>query len=554
VHRVGHLGARAPGPELWSNFSLREDLRLPLTPLSLGLWRDFFLPVVFESLTGLPRRATRERRLLPVDLISGRLYWNANRMLATPVGALLLKAAPYLDRRAGAALQAVRRGALLQAPSLSSLRKLWALGRGLLGLAGVLRRALGGLRIAAAVRASRRFAAQQLRAAAAPLDQVADEELITRAARVAGETREALRRGLAHELLGVLGLHAVRALWPEAPLQGVGRHGARVAPGALTVELRRLAATLRRASDLPLPEDPAELAELIAAQKESRQAWRVLLERSGHRAANELELAAPRWRDDPAPLLRALQAATAAAGQRLPEMSATARALPWGLRWLSALVGNFMLLRDFPRWAFAAGLDHLRRLYLESGRRLVERGKLASRNDVFMLEAEEVRDLLLGLRQQQQLVQARVRERQRAHARDLADRPPDALRSDGLLADPPDLPDPAANTRSGLPAAAGRVRAPARIMDDASGREAPPRGEVLVVTALTPGWAPMLCGAAALITEAGDWASHAAAMAREAGLPAVLSVPDATRWLRDGDEVDVDGDRGLVELVARRPF
>jgi len=564
VHRVEHLGAQAPGLEVWSNFSLREDLRSPLTPLSFGLWRDAFLPIVFESLTGLPHRATRERRMLPVDRISGRLYWNANRALATPVGALLLRLAPRLDPNAGAELQATLAEERLSPPALAGLRKLWALGHGALGLAGVVWRAFSGLRTAGVVYDCRRYARQQLRAARRPLGDLTDTVLIETIEQTVTEARVALRRGLAHELLGVVGLHALRTLWPHAPIGEVGQHGALVGPGALTLELRHLAQHLRQQPEARELTRIDQLGALLEGEGDAASSWRALLERSGHRGVDELELGTPRWREEPAPLLQALldavMADDAAATGPVSDEAAPARSTEtgseedrrWLERWLQPLVGRFLLLRDFPRWSFAAGLAHLRVLYLECGRRLAERDLIATPDDVLMLEADEVRDLVLGLRRQQQLLRAGITRRRAQLALVRADQPPDTLRSDGRVATAAAAPSNRGDALGGIAASSGTVVARARLIADPTAAP-PPRGEVLVAVALTPGWAPLLVNAAALVTEAGDWASHAAAMAREAGLPAVVGIAGVTRTLRDGDLIRVDGDRGTVELLPDAP-
>jgi pyruvate,water dikinase len=94
----------------------------------------------------------------------------------------------------------------------------------------------------------------------------------------------------------------------------------------------------------------------------------------------------------------------------------------------------------------------------------------------------------------------------------------------------------------------GLVRGPARVVrriEDA-GRVRP--GDVLVAPFTDPGWTPVFPRLAAVVTETGGLLSHAAVIARECGIPAVLAVRDATRTIRDGDVVEVDGHRGTVRL------
>jgi pyruvate,water dikinase len=72
---------------------------------------------------------------------------------------------------------------------------------------------------------------------------------------------------------------------------------------------------------------------------------------------------------------------------------------------------------------------------------------------------------------------------------------------------------------------------------------------VLVVPHTDPGWTPLFLNASALVTEVGGMLSHGAVVARELGLPAVVNVRDATRRLRDGQAVEVDGARGEVRVL-----
>ena len=70
--------------------------------------------------------------------------------------------------------------------------------------------------------------------------------------------------------------------------------------------------------------------------------------------------------------------------------------------------------------------------------------------------------------------------------------------------------------------------------------------DVLVARATDPGWTPLFRRAAALVLEQGGMLSHGAVVARELGLPAVVNVPEATRRLRSGEVVTVDGGRFVV--------
>jgi pyruvate,water dikinase len=73
-------------------------------------------------------------------------------------------------------------------------------------------------------------------------------------------------------------------------------------------------------------------------------------------------------------------------------------------------------------------------------------------------------------------------------------------------------------------------------------------GEILVAPATTPAWTPLFHLAAAIVTDVGGPLSHGSIVAREFRIPAVLGTTSATRRLKSGDVVTVDGDYGLVWL------
>jgi pyruvate,water dikinase len=91
----------------------------------------------------------------------------------------------------------------------------------------------------------------------------------------------------------------------------------------------------------------------------------------------------------------------------------------------------------------------------------------------------------------------------------------------------------------------GTVRRLERLEDSGHFRA----GEILVTTLTNIGWTPLFPRAAAIVTDLGAPLSHAAIVARELGIPAVVGCGDATMRLKTGDRVRVDGGRGLVEIL-----
>ena len=74
-------------------------------------------------------------------------------------------------------------------------------------------------------------------------------------------------------------------------------------------------------------------------------------------------------------------------------------------------------------------------------------------------------------------------------------------------------------------------------------------GDVLVAPLTTPAWTPLFARAAAVVTDIGGPLSHGSIVAREYGIPAVLGTVAATKRIRSGQIVTVDGTAGVVTLA-----
>jgi pyruvate,water dikinase len=102
----------------------------------------------------------------------------------------------------------------------------------------------------------------------------------------------------------------------------------------------------------------------------------------------------------------------------------------------------------------------------------------------------------------------------------------------------------------GIPASGGTARGIARLVSSPRDAMDLGPGDILVTRAADPGWTPVFTLVGGLVLEVGGQLSHAAIVARECGLPAVVNVPAATRQIREGQELFVDGTRGEIHLVG----
>jgi pyruvate,water dikinase len=98
----------------------------------------------------------------------------------------------------------------------------------------------------------------------------------------------------------------------------------------------------------------------------------------------------------------------------------------------------------------------------------------------------------------------------------------------------------------GLGAATGRVTATAHVIHSPQRPEQLPKGVILVAPAITPNWLPILQQSVGIITEQGGLTSHAAILARELGIPAVVNAANATTVISNGERLLIDGDQGEI--------
>ncbi|GAA4901324.1 pyruvate,water dikinase [Stackebrandtia albiflava] len=118
-----------------------------------------------------------------------------------------------------------------------------------------------------------------------------------------------------------------------------------------------------------------------------------------------------------------------------------------------------------------------------------------------------------------------------------------------LPALPVDAPTGSATTLTGAPGSRGTVTATARVVRGRDDFPAVSPGDVVVCPYTDPAWTPLFTVASAVVTETGGVLSHAAIVAREYGIPAVLGVTGATTRIRTDDRVTVDGAAGTVTVL-----
>jgi pyruvate,water dikinase len=312
--------------------------------------------------------------------------------------------------------------------------------------------------------------------------------------------------------------------------------------------------------------DDAFVDQLPREAREAIEGW---LDRYGMRCAGEIDITRPRWSECPSTLLPLIlgniRNFEPGAGQRRfeegrqraiakeQELLERLRALPDGERKAEETkrtierVRTFIGYREYPKYGIVKGYFVYKQALMEEAARLAEAGAVRDREDIFYLTLDELREALSTKRVDEQLVRAR-REAFRAYE---ALTPPRVMTSDGEMVGGPyggrdGLP---AGALTGLGVSAGAVEGRARVLLNMAEADFE-AGDILVTTYTDPSWTPAFLLVKGMVTEVGGLMTHGAVIAREYGLPAVVGVENATRLIRDGQRIRVNGTDGYVEIAG----
>jgi pyruvate,water dikinase len=375
---------------------------------------------------------------------------------------------------------------------------------------------------------------------------------------------ELRERYLPQALLGLAGLWLVLTLTRQAGRFGELISGVKTKTTETNQALEGLATQIRNDPTLQSLFHRTE-AHNLPAELESSQAgqaflgqFELFLNQYGHRET-ALTISQPAWKDQPEVVLGILKVLAATELQQTEYYGAWQRVRDkllkdsilgtrlWRRLFLKSLISARALfqIREDTHFYVTLTQPTIRRASLELGRRLMQAGVLNEAGEVFHLKLGELEAFGESWPPSEQaLTQIRALvARRKAKRESLAKKP---------LVDPRLL-TLASHTQigkdvllMGTPGSPGIARGPAKIIHDVSEFGKLQAGDVLVAPVTNPAWTPLFQRAVAVVVDTGGAASHAAIVAREYGVPAVMGTMQGTKELKEGQWIQVDGSRGLV--------
>jgi phosphoenolpyruvate synthase/pyruvate phosphate dikinase len=210
-----------------------------------------------------------------------------------------------------------------------------------------------------------------------------------------------------------------------------------------------------------------------------------------------------------------------------------------------SLLRNFAGYREYPKYSIVSLHFVYKQALLKEAEKLVQEGTIHEKEDIYYLTFEEFREVVRTNQADQQLIAARKEE----HRLFEKLTPPRVITSDGeIVAGKYKQEDLPPGSIPGLAVSSGIIEGRARVilkMEDADLED----GDILVTAFTDPSWTPLFVSIKGLVTEVGGMMTHGAVIAREYGLPAVVGVENATKLIKDGQRIRVNGTDGYVEIT-----
>lgn len=301
--------------------------------------------------------------------------------------------------------------------------------------------------------------------------------------------------------------------------------------------------------------------------KETRDAIISYLNKYGMRCAGEIDITRPRWSEKPATLIpiilthikqfepgagkRKFEQGRQDALKKEQELLDRLKQLPEGgqkaqeTKQMIRLIRNFSGYREYPKYGMISRYFVYKQALLNEAGHLVRAGVIHEKEDIYYLTFAELHDVVRTQKADYQLINHR-KDEYNAYAKLT---PPRVITSDGEIV-------PGHYKRENLPSAAmvglavssGVIEGRARVilhLEEADLEE----GDILVTPFTDPSWTPLFVSVKGLVTEVGGLMTHGAVIAREYGLPAVIGVENATKRIKDGQRIRVNGTEGVVEVL-----
>ncbi|PEZ03940.1 phosphoenolpyruvate synthase [Bacillus sp. AFS018417] len=309
-----------------------------------------------------------------------------------------------------------------------------------------------------------------------------------------------------------------------------------------------------------------ELVKFDGGQ-EAQDAIYAYLNKYGMRCAGEIDITKTRWSEKPTTLIplilsniknfepnagnQKFERGRQEALKKEQELLDRLKQLPDGeqkakeTKQMIDLIRNFIGYREYPKYGMINRYFVYKLALLKEAEQLVQAGVILEKEDIYYLTFEELCEVVRTNKLDYQIISKRKDEYKRYEKLT----PPRVITSDGeIIVGEYKRENLPAEAIVGLPVSSGVIEGRARVilnMEDADLEDE----DILVTSFTDPSWTPLFVSIKGLVTEVGGLMTHGAVIAREYGLPAVVGVENATKMIKDGQMIRVNGTEGYIEIL-----
>jgi rifampicin phosphotransferase len=309
-----------------------------------------------------------------------------------------------------------------------------------------------------------------------------------------------------------------------------------------------------------------EIVKVDGGQK-VRDAIMAYLDKYGMRCSGEIDITKPRWSEKPETLIpmilnniknfephasqRKFEQGLCLALKKEQELLERLKQLPDGeqkakeTKRMIDRIRNFIGYREYPKYGMVSRYFVYKQSLLKEAEKLKQESIIHEKEDIYYLTLEELHEVVRTNQLDYQIVSMRKEEYKFYEKLT----PPRVITSDGeIITGKYKRENFPTEAIVGLPVSSGVIEGRARVilnMEEAVLED----GDILVTSFTDPSWTPLFVSIKGLVTEVGGLMTHGAVIAREYGLPTVVGVENATKLIKDGQRILVNGTEGYIEIL-----
>ncbi|QQO10275.1 PEP/pyruvate-binding domain-containing protein [Breznakiella homolactica] len=302
-----------------------------------------------------------------------------------------------------------------------------------------------------------------------------------------------------------------------------------------------------------------KLAEYIKGDTGSvREAYDYFIKRHGHRSIREAELRNKSWKNDETALMENIKTVMMSGAVETPKKESHVRerinafladkkgSMGKALGFLINQARQGVYNREYTKSKFVMAVDVFKEAYYRLAGMMVEAGALPERDLIYFLSHKEIGELIFQRRAK--LIKKAIQRRR------LLDEQMEVQFEEYYVGRPVPVAVESVQTENGMvlsgaPISRGETKGQARVVKSVEDARELQEGEIMVAAFTDIGWSPYYCIVGGLVTEVGSALSHGAVVAREYSLPLVANVSNATKIIKTGDLISINGTKGTVTIL-----